>query len=287
VTDNVVHDPRSNDLFMPHAALNGTTLHYERAGSGTPALVFVHGFGCAHEDWRHQVGAFAGQHGVVACDLRGHGASPGDPGGCNIETYGADVVALLAALDLTEVVLVGHSMGCRVVLQAYAEAPERIVGLAVIDGSSAGAGGERAVEAARARVAAGYSAFARSLFTQMFFTPGPEADRLIKRGLALPEPIGATLWLSMVGWDARRMTGALESVRVPLLVIQSTAMSPERGRVPLAAGGTSPWLELVRRHAPGSEIEIVPGVGHFAMLEAPDRMNAALAAFIERLAGSR
>jgi pimeloyl-ACP methyl ester carboxylesterase len=283
----LVRDARSNHPLMPHAALNGTALHYRRAGSGAPALVFVHGFACAHEDWRHQVGAFADRHDVVACDLRGHGASPGDPGSCNVETYGADVAALLAALDLTKVVLVGHSMGCRVVLQAYGEAPERVVGLALIDGSSVGAGGERAVEAARATLAAGYSGFVRPLFTQMFFTPGPEADRIIERALALPEAIGAALWLSMIGWDARRMTGALESVRVPLLVIQSTAMSPERGRVPLAAGGSSPWLELVRRHAPRSEIEIVPGVGHFAMLEAPDRVNAALAAFIERLPGSR
>jgi pimeloyl-ACP methyl ester carboxylesterase len=268
---------------MPQLVVNGAALNYQRAGSGAPALVFVHGFACAHEDWRHQVGAFAGRHGVVACDLRGHGASAGDPRSCNIGAFGADVAALLAALDLTAVVLVGHSMGCRVVLQAYAEASERVVGLALIDGSSVGAAGERAVEAARATLAADYRAFARSLFTQMFFTPSPEADRMIERALALPEAIGAALWLSMVGWDARRMTAALESVRVPLLVIQSTAMSPERGRVPLAPGGTSSWLELVRRHAPGSEIEIVPGVGHFAMLEAPDGVNAALAAFIERL----
>jgi len=272
---------------MPHAALNGTMLHYGRAGSGAPALVFVHGFACASEDWRHQVDAFAGRYGVVACDLRGHGASPGDPGSSSIETFGADVAALLAALDLTGVVLVGHSMGCRVVLQAYAEAPERVVGLALIDGSSVGAAGERAVAAARATLAADYHAFARRLFTQMFFTPSPEADRMIERALALPEAIGTALWLSMVGWDGRRMTDALESVRVPLLVIQSTATSPERGRIPLAAGGTSPWLELVRRHAPGGEIEIVPGVGHFVMLEAPNRVNAALAAFVERLPGSR
>lgn len=272
---------------MPQLVLDGAALNYQRAGSGAPALVFVHGFACASEDWRHQFGAFAGRHAVVACDLRGHGASPGDPGASNIETYGADVAALLAALDLTGVVLVGHSMGCRVVLQAYADAPERVVGLALIDGSSVGADGARAVEAARATLAAGYHDFARRLFTRMFFTPSPEADRMIERALALPEAIGAPLWLSMVGWDARRMTGALEGVRVPLLLIQSTAMSPERGRVPLAVGGTSPWLELVRRHAPGSEIEIVPGVGHFAMLEAPDRVNAALAAFFERLPGSR
>jgi pimeloyl-ACP methyl ester carboxylesterase len=273
---------------MPQLVLNGAALNYQRAGSGAPALVFVHGFACASEDWRHQLGALAGRHTVVACDLRGHGASPGDPGSSNIATFGADVAALLAALDLSGgVVLVGHSMGCRVVLQAYAEAPQRVVGVALIDGSSVGAGGARAVEAARATLAADYRAFARRLFTQMFFTRSPEADRMIERALALPEAIGAALWLSMVDWDARRMTAALASLRVPLLVVQSTAMSPERGRVPLAAGETSAWLELVRRHAPGSAIEIVPGVGHFTMLEAPDRVNAALAAFIARLPGAR
>jgi pimeloyl-ACP methyl ester carboxylesterase len=272
---------------MPQLVLDGAALNYQRAGSGTPALVFVHGFACASEDWRHQAGAFAGRYGVVACDLRGHGASPGDPGSCSIATCGADVAALVAALDLTGVVLVGHSMGCRVVLQAYAEAPARVAGVVLVDGSSVGAGGESVVAAVRTTLAADYHAFARRLFTQMFFTPSPEADRMIERALTLPEAIGTALWLSMVDWDARRMTDALESVRVPLLVIQSTAMSPEQGRVPLAAGETSPWLELVRRHAPGGEIEIVPGVGHFTMLEAPDRVNAALAAFVARLPGSR
>jgi pimeloyl-ACP methyl ester carboxylesterase len=267
---------------MPDVALNGGSLHYERAGGGSPALVFVHGFGCAHDDWRHQAAAFSRRHDAVACDLRGHGASPGGPGACNIERYGADVAALLAALGLRRAVLVGHSMGCRVVLQAYAAVPERVAGLVLVDGSSVG-GGKEALAAARAAATGDYPGFARKLFTQMFFTAGPEADRLIARGLALPEAIGGPLWLSMVEWDARRMADALDAVRVPLLVIQATAMSPEHGRAPLAAGGSSPWLELVRRHAPGCEVEIVPGAGHFVMLEAPDRVNAALAAFLARL----
>jgi pimeloyl-ACP methyl ester carboxylesterase len=272
---------------VPYAVLDGAKLHYQRAGSGAPGLVFVHGFACAHEDWRHQVAAFGRRHDVVACDLRGHGRSPGDPAACNIDTYGADVAALLAALDLTGVVLVGHSLGCRVVLQAYADAPERVAGVVLVDGSSLGAGGERALEAACATLAADYPGFARKLFTQMFFTPSPEADRLIERALTVPAAIGAALWLSMVAWDVRRMTRVLERVRVPLLAVQSTAMSPERGRVPLAAGESSPWLDLVRRHAPRTEVEIVPGVGHFSMLEAPGRVNAALAAFVARLPAGR
>jgi pimeloyl-ACP methyl ester carboxylesterase len=272
---------------MPRLAVNGTELAYQRAGSGAPALVCVHGFGCAGEDWRYQVGAFADRHDVLACDLRGHGASPGNPRGCSIATYGADVAALLAALDLTGVVLVGHSMGCRVVLQAYSDAPERVAGVVLVDGSAVGAGGATAVATARATLAADYAGFARRLFTQMFFAPGAEADRLIERGLALPEAIGVPLWLSMVAWDAERMADTLASVRVPLAAIQSTALSPEHGRVPLERDASSPWLELVRRHAPQTVVEHIPGPGHFVMLEAPDRVNAALTAFIADLPGPR
>jgi pimeloyl-ACP methyl ester carboxylesterase len=42
---------------------------------------------------------------------------------------------------------------------------------------------------------------------------------------------------------------------------------------------------MVRRRAPHAAIEIVPGAGHFVMLEQPDRVNAAIAGFIGRLAG--
>src|SRR5215475_7741641 len=187
---------------MPEASVNGTRLHYQRAGAGVPPLVFVHGFACAHEDWRHQAAAFAGRHCVVACDLRGHGASPGDAASSDIETFGADVAALLGALDLSGAVLVGHSMGTRVVL-------------VLVDGSFQGAAGARAEEAARATVsAAGYGAFVGPLFEQMFLVASPEADRIRERALALAEAVGAALWPSMAGWDARRMTAALENITV-------------------------------------------------------------------------
>src|SRR5262245_7163293 len=167
---------------MPHATVNGTQLCYERAGAGAPPLVFVHGFACAHEDWQPQVAAFGSRHMIVTCDLRGHGASPGEPGSCDIETYGADVAALLRALKLSGVLLGGHSMGTRVVLQACLDAPDRVAGLVLVDGSFQAAAGERAEEDARRAIAsAGYVPWAGGLFTQMFFAPSATADRIRAR----------------------------------------------------------------------------------------------------------
>ncbi|MGH8632299.1 MAG: alpha/beta fold hydrolase, partial [Burkholderiales bacterium] len=87
------------------------TIHHILAGKGSPPFVLVHGFACAHQDWRLQTEHLSRRHRVVACDLRGHGATPGAADECSIETYGADVAALLGEKDLRGAVLVGHSMG--------------------------------------------------------------------------------------------------------------------------------------------------------------------------------
>jgi pimeloyl-ACP methyl ester carboxylesterase len=70
---------------------------------------------------------------------------------------------------------------------------------------------------------------------------------------------------------------------VPLLVLQSTYINTERVRVPLQPGVTTPWLELIQKHVPTAWIEIVSGVGHFSMLEAPEAVNQAVAAFVAQV----
>ena len=71
---------------MPYWERAGGRLFYERGGEGRPPLIFVHGNGCTHEDWDPQVEFFRPRHDVVACDLRGHGASARAPGPYDIET---------------------------------------------------------------------------------------------------------------------------------------------------------------------------------------------------------
>ena len=113
-------------------------MHYVRTGSGAPPLVFVHGFACSSDDWGLQIKDLNSRFEIVACDLRGHGHTPGRPQECTIENFGGDVAALLSLLDLERSFLVGHSMGCRVVLEAARVAPERVGGLVLIDGSRTG-----------------------------------------------------------------------------------------------------------------------------------------------------
>src|ERR1700733_9904869 len=110
-------------------------IHHVVAGDGRPTIVFVHGFGCAHSDWSAQIAHFSSRHQTVAVDLRGHGASPGPAQDCSIERYGGDVAEVMRALALPPAVLVGHSLGCRVVIEAALQVPRQTAGVILVDGS--------------------------------------------------------------------------------------------------------------------------------------------------------
>ena len=257
-------------------------MHFVEYGQGRPSLVFVHGFACSLADWRFQFEFFSKTNALVACDLRGHGETPGEPQECSIEHYGGDVAALLSSLEIAQAVLVGHSMGCRVVLEAARLDPERVAGLVLIDGSRLATGDPAAADAA-ARSAiekAGYGSFAESLFRQMFFSPSPLADAIVGRAVRGSARFGPGLWRAMARWDAAEMDAALAAVRAPLLAIQTTTRDAQLRRSPLKAGESSPWLELLKERVKDARIELLPGVGHFPQLEVPDRVNRQIDGFL-------
>jgi pimeloyl-ACP methyl ester carboxylesterase len=250
-------------------------MHCVSRGRGAPPLVFVHGFTCDHSDWRFQVNHFQSERQVVACDLRGHGSSPGRPAECTIGHYGGDVAALLKDLDFEKSILVGHSMGCRVVLEAARLDPERVSTLVLVDGSRRARGdGQQAESAMRAMIQTlGYPDFADALFSQMFLRPSAQSQAIMARAKRMPAETAIAAWLSMVRWDAEHMEQALAAVRAALTAIQSTTINAEGKRVPLKAGQTVPWFELLRQHVPSARLEIVPDTGHFTQLEAAASVN--------------
>ena len=240
-------------------------MRYFSRGRGAPPLVFVHGFTCDHSDWRFQVSHFQSQRQVVACDLRGHGSTPGRPAECTIGHYGGDVAALLGKLGFEKSILVGHSMGCRVVLEAARLDPERVGAIVLIDGG-------RRLSADPVR-GVDYADFADALFSQMFLRPSAQSQAIMARAKRMPAETAIAAWLSMVRWDAEHMEPALAAVRAPLTAIQSTTLNADGKRVPLQAGQPLPWFDLIRQHVPAARLEIVPDSGHFTQLEAAASVN--------------
>src|SRR6476619_7387217 len=86
-------------------------IYYEDHGSGSP-LVLIHGWPLNGDAWEKQtVALLAAGHRVITYDRRGFGRSSKPGVGYNYDTLAADLDALLSALNLTDVSLVGHSLG--------------------------------------------------------------------------------------------------------------------------------------------------------------------------------
>jgi len=107
--------------------------------SGNPTgrpMVFAHGFGCDQTLWRFVTPAFEAKHRVVTFDYVGAGAS--DRGSydrerySSLEAYADDILAICRALELQDVILVGHSVSATIAMLASIAAPRVITDLVLV-----------------------------------------------------------------------------------------------------------------------------------------------------------
>ena len=116
---------------MPAIDINGTSLYYEEAGNG-PAMLFIHGMAGFAGVWADQMARFSAAFHCVAYDRRGHSRSPkGNVIQESVELHGDDAAALIKALQLAPVFLVGSSGGARISIDLLRRYPELVRGAAL------------------------------------------------------------------------------------------------------------------------------------------------------------
>jgi pimeloyl-ACP methyl ester carboxylesterase len=256
-------------------------IHHVVTGAGRPPIVFVHGFACAHTDWNAQVAHLSPRHQTVAVDLRGHGASPGTAAECSIERYGADVAEVMRALALPPAVLIGHSMGCRVVVEAALQAPAQTAGVILVDGSQF-ASTMAATLRERFATPDGYEATTRGMFKDMFTAKSNQTvvASVVERAGRLPRPIGEKMMTDLLRYDLGRLTNSLASLHVPLMALQATYSNEKRERRTMSEGQTTPYLDMLRASVPAARIEIIADTGHFPQLDESAQTNALIDSFV-------
>jgi 3-oxoadipate enol-lactonase len=111
---------------MAEIVVNGVRTVYEEHGTGDP-VVLVHGLGGTGTDtWKKVIAPLAEDFRVVVYDLRGSGKSNVTPGPYSVDLLAEDLDALVSALGLGQVALIGHSLGGGIVLRHAASSPDRV-----------------------------------------------------------------------------------------------------------------------------------------------------------------
>lgn len=112
---------------------NQVEINYYQEGQGDMSLLFIHGWCINGSYWEDQISYFTKTNAVYAIDLPGFGKSSAERDVWSVEEYAKDITAFIQALDLKNVVLIGHSMSGYSILQASLDDASRIIGLVGID----------------------------------------------------------------------------------------------------------------------------------------------------------
>lgn len=273
---------------MAFLEVAGVRLSIDCTGSGAPPLIFVHGGFCDRHDWNAQVRELAPQFRVITFDMPGHGESS-LPAHASVAALAQALRAVIARYGGGSDVLVGHSLGVDVILEACRQSAVGIAGLVLIEGGLVADGDpDRAVSTFREKLGAvGLDAFLDASFSEMFV---PSSDpqlraHVLGRLKHLDPQFAQDIVLSKIHWDASQAAGVLAHLDMPVLLLQSTYFDETFRRYSLKPGMTTPWTDLVARQAPHAELRLVTGVGHFPHIEAAPIVNEHIGTFAKRLRG--
>jgi pimeloyl-ACP methyl ester carboxylesterase len=269
---------RRNAGEVQRLTVNGVSLAVEVRGDG-PAVLFIHGYPLDRSIWTHQVAALDGWS-RIAPDLRGMGQSDAPDLGYNMETYAADLAALLDLLGLDEVVLVGHSMGGYIAFEFLRRWRDRLRGLVLVDTRAEADSPEgrksRDAAAATAREQ-GAKAIAEAMLPRMLGASAlAGAPATVDRVRAM---IAATPVAGIVGAlgamrdrpDSTLMLPGLTGIPVLVIVGDEDELTP--------AAQARAMADAI----PGASLVVIRSAGHLPTMERPVETTDALLAFLDGL----
>jgi len=252
------------------------------AGRGTQPMLFAHGFGCDQNMWRFVAPAFADDYRLVLFDYVGSGKS--DLSAYDAERYATldgyaqDVLDVVHALDLHDVVFVGHSVSAMVGLLAARREPERFAHLIMIgpsprylnDVPDYVGGFERSdIEGLLDTMDKNYIGWANYLGPAiMANAERPELGEELTESFCSTDPVIARRFAEATFFADNRRD--LAGLRVPSLILQCA----EDIIAPREVG------EYLHRELPGSTLRLMQATGHCPHMSAPEETIALMREYL-------
>ena len=256
-------------------AEDGLSIVCEVRGQGDTALVFLHGWCGDREYWKHQVDVFAADYQVVAVDQAGHGESGKDRKRWSLSGLAEDVEAVIKALGLKRVIVVGHSMGGPVALMAAKRLPGTVVAVIGVD-SLQNAEFKMPEEASKKFVADFEADFQGTMSAGISGLLPEKTDPdlqkwLLTRAAAQDRKMALGLMRDFSGLDQKVL---FKEAKAPIRCINSGG--GYRFFAPTA-------VEINKKYADYNAV-LIDAVGHYPMLEKPAEFNQKLREVLKEFA---
>jgi len=251
-------------------------------GTGTQPMLFAHGFGCDQNMWRFVTPAFADDYRIVLFDYVGSGRSdlPSyDPERYStLDGYASDVLDICHALDLHDVIFVGHSVSCMVGVLAANREPDLFERLILVgpspryinDAPNYVGGFERSdIEGLLETMEKNYLGWANFLAPAIMKNPDrPELAGELESSFCSTDPVIARRFAEATFFADNRRD--LASVQVPSLIMQCS----EDMIAPSAVG------EYVSRELPLSTLRNLRATGHCPHMSHPEETIAVMREYL-------
>ena len=249
------------------------------SGPNTPAIVFLHGFGGNQSDWRLVVPAFEDKYQVVLLDLIGSGKSDlsayhPTTKHSSLAGHAEDLLEVLRALALHDVVFVGHSVAAMIGIMAAVHEPQRFAKMVLIapsprflnEGGYAGGFEQKDINELLAAMDADYSGWSQG-FAPVMMGQHAQADLVtsLSNSFLRTNPEIARHFARVVFFSDTR--DELSHLTVPTLIVQSA----HDVIAPLAVG------LYINERLLDSQLTVVETSGHCPHLSAPQQTLAAMA----------
>ncbi len=270
-------DPETQDRVAPFMVrgISGLTA-YDSTGEG-PACVFVHGVGLNRRIWAGQVEPFAHSHQVITYDLIGHGRSDTLRGPLTLADFAGQLLALIDALGLRRIHLVGHSLGALIAIEFALQHPERVVALVAMNAVFHRSDAQRRAVAERAaRLEQGEAGnLADATITRWFGDPVPERlahhagrvrDMLMKTGGE-----GYAVAYRLFAEADMAHAGRLAGLHAPALFMTGSD----------DPNSTPEMSSAMAEQCPDAQLAIIDGERHMMLMTAPEAINARILRFFE------
>ena len=253
-------------------------------GRGGAPMLFAHGFGCDQNMWRFVAPAFEHSHRVVLFDHVGAGQS--DTAAYDAKKYGSldgyatDVLEICRALELSDVIFVGHSVSAMIGVLAAKREPARFKALVLVgpspryinDTDYVGGFSREDIDGLLAALESNYLGWSSATAPAIMGNPDrPDLGEELTNSFCRTDPEIAAHFARVTFLSDNRQD--LASVRTPTLILQCS----DDMIAPNAVG------EFVNRRMPASQLVVMQATGHCPNLSAPDETIGAIRAFLDTL----